>query len=118
MGQLDHARLAFFGELNLFRVEAFDCRRTQSSKRRIGGELDGRLCETSAYGPGRRHFVLQGIDGQDADDVELGVTTFGGCVPSDLRRFLPLAVLRTWVATMVLLPTRFFFASAIFDPLG
>ena len=51
--------------------------------------------------------------GQDAagDDVE--VTVFDGWVPSDLRRFLPLAVLRTCLADMVLLPTRFFFASAI-----
>ena len=34
-------------------------------------------------------------------------------MPSDLRRFLPLAVLRTCLADRVLLPTRFFFASAI-----
>ena len=50
---------------------------------------------------------------QDAAGVETGVTAFGGWVPSDLRRFLPLAVLRTCLAEMVLLPTRFFFASAI-----
>ncbi|MFM9914296.1 MAG: hypothetical protein ACKVOX_00700 [Rhizobacter sp.] len=40
-------------------------------------------------------------------------TAFGGWVPSDLRRFLPLAVFLTCLAEMVLLPTRFFFASAI-----
>ena len=34
-------------------------------------------------------------------------------MPSDLRRFLPLAVLRTCLADRVFLPTRFFFASAI-----
>ena len=38
---------------------------------------------------------------------------FGGWVPSDLWRFLPLAVFLTCLAEMVLLPTRFFFASAI-----
>lgn len=50
---------------------------------------------------------------QDAAGVEVGGTAFGGWVPSDLRRFLPLAVLRTCWAEMVFLPTRFFFASAI-----
>ena len=45
--------------------------------------------------------------------VEAGNTTFGGGVPSDLWRFLPLAVLRTCLAEMVLLPTRFFFDSAV-----
>jgi hypothetical protein len=45
--------------------------------------------------------------------VDAGVTALGGCVPSDLRRFLPLAVLRTCLAEMVLLPTRFFFDSAM-----
>ena len=34
-------------------------------------------------------------------------------MPSDLWRFLPLAVFLTCLAEMVLLPTRFFFASAI-----
>jgi hypothetical protein len=43
----------------------------------------------------------------------VGVTAFGGCVPSDLWRFLPLAVFFTCLAEMVLLPTRFFFASAM-----
>ena len=38
---------------------------------------------------------------------------FGGWVPSDLWRFLPLAVFLTCLAEMVLLPTRFFLASAI-----
>jgi hypothetical protein len=51
--------------------------------------------------------------GQDVAGVEVGVTTFGGWVPSDLCRFLPLAVFLTCLAEMVLLPTRFFFASAI-----
>ena len=50
---------------------------------------------------------------QDAAGVELGVTALGGWVPSDLRRFLPLAVFLTCLAEMVFLPTRFFFASAI-----
>lgn len=45
-------------------------------------------------------------------------TTFGGWVPSDLRRFLPLAVFLTCLAEMVLLPTRFFFASAILSLLS
>jgi hypothetical protein len=35
-----------------------------------------------------------------------------------LWRFLPLAVLRTCLAEMVLLPTRFFFASAMSIPLS
>ena len=43
----------------------------------------------------------------------VGNNTLDGWVPSDLRRFLPLAVLRTCLADRVLLPTRFFFASAI-----
>ena len=44
----------------------------------------------------------------------VGLTTaFGGWVPSDLWRFLPLAVFLTCFAEMVLLPTRFFFDSAI-----
>ena len=50
---------------------------------------------------------------QDAAGVEVGITAFGGWVPSDLWRFLPLAVFLTCFAEMVLLPTRFFFASAI-----
>lgn len=50
---------------------------------------------------------------QDAAGVEAGVVAFGGWVPSDLRRFLPLAVFLTCLAEMVLLPTRFFFDSAI-----
>lgn len=50
---------------------------------------------------------------QDAAGIELGVTALGGWVPSDFRRFLPLAVFRTCLAEMVFLPTRFFFASAI-----
>lgn len=54
----------------------------------------------------------------DAAGVEVGVTTFGGWVPSDLRRFLPLAVFLTCLAEMVLLPTRFFFASAIWSLLS
>lgn len=46
--------------------------------------------------------------------MAFGVTAFeGGWVPSDLRRFLPLAVVRTCLAEMVLLPMRFFFASAM-----
>ena len=40
----------------------------------------------------------------------------GGWVPSDLRRFLPLAVFLTCLAEMVFLPTRFFFDSAISIP--
>ena len=43
----------------------------------------------------------------------MGKTTFEGWVPSDLRRFLPLAVFLTCLAEIVRLPTRFFFASAI-----
>ena len=39
-------------------------------------------------------------------------------MPSDLWRFLPLAVFLTCLAEMVLLPTRFFFASAISIPLS
>ena len=39
-------------------------------------------------------------------------------MPSDLWRFLPLAVFLTCLAEMVLLPTRFFFASAISIPLN
>jgi hypothetical protein len=54
-----------------------------------------------------------GPSSQDAAGVEVGVTAFGGWVPSDLWRFLPLAVFLTCLAEMVLLPTRFFFASAI-----
>jgi hypothetical protein len=50
---------------------------------------------------------------QDAAGVDVAITAFGGWVPSDLRRFLPLAVFLTCLAEMVLLPTRFFFASAI-----
>ena len=50
---------------------------------------------------------------QDAADVEGGKTVFEGWVPSDLRRFLPLAVFLTCLAEMVFLPTRFFFDSAI-----
>ena len=38
---------------------------------------------------------LASPSGQAAAGAGLGVTTFGGWVPSDLRRFLPLAVLRT-----------------------
>ena len=53
------------------------------------------------------------LGSQEAAGVETGVTAFGGWVPSDLWRFLPLAVLRTCLAEMVFLPTRFFFASAI-----
>jgi hypothetical protein len=53
------------------------------------------------------------LGSQDAAGVEAEVAAFGGWVPSDLWRFLPLAVLRTCLAEMVLLPTRFFFASAI-----
>ena len=34
-------------------------------------------------------------------------------MPSDLRRFLPLAVFLTCLAEMVFLPTRFFFVNAI-----
>jgi hypothetical protein len=45
--------------------------------------------------------------------VGVGNTTLDGWVPSALRRFLPLAVLRTCLAEMVLLPTRFFLASAM-----
>jgi hypothetical protein len=55
---------------------------------------------------------------QVAAGVEVGVTAFGGWVPSDLRRFLPLAVFLTCLAEMVLLPTRFFFDSAIAIPLS
>jgi hypothetical protein len=51
--------------------------------------------------------------GQDAAGVEVGNVTFEGWVPSDLRRFLPLAVFLTCLAEMVLLPTRFFFDSAM-----
>jgi hypothetical protein len=54
-----------------------------------------------------------GLSSQDAAGVGVGVTAFGGWVPSDLWRFLPLAVFLTCLAEMVLLPTRFFFASAI-----
>ena len=39
-------------------------------------------------------------------------------MPSDLRRFLPLAVFLTCLAEMVLLPTRFFFESAILIPMS
>ncbi|MEO7339141.1 MAG: hypothetical protein ABIV63_21405, partial [Caldimonas sp.] len=46
-----------------------------------------------------------------AAGVAVGVAAFGGWVPSDLWRFLPLAVFLTCFAEMVLLPTRFFFAS-------
>lgn len=53
------------------------------------------------------------IGPQDAAGVTLGVGAFGGWVPSDLRRFLPLAVFLTCLAEMVFLPTRFFFASAM-----
>ena len=53
------------------------------------------------------------MSGQDAAGVDGVATAFGGCVPSDLRRFLPLAVFLTCLAEMVLLPTRFFFDSAI-----
>ena len=53
------------------------------------------------------------LNRQDVAGVEVGNTTFGGWVPSDLRRFLPLAVFLTWLAEMVFLPTRFFFVSAI-----
>jgi hypothetical protein len=51
--------------------------------------------------------------GQDAAGDEVGNVTFGGWVPSALRRFLPLAVFLTCLAEMVLLPTRFFFDSAM-----
>ena len=60
-------------------------------------------------------ICLPGI--QVAIGAEVGVTAFGGWVPSDLWRFLPLAVFLTCLAEMVLLPTRFFFASAISIPL-
>lgn len=53
---------------------------------------------------------------QVAAGAGVGNTTFEGWVPSALRRFRPLAVLRTCFAEMVLLPTRFFFASAMLDP--
>ncbi len=53
----------------------------------------------------------QGVAG-----VEIEVTAFGGWVPSDLWRFLPLAVFLTCLAEIVLLPTRFFFDSAISIP--
>ena len=56
---------------------------------------------------------LRALSRQDATGVDVGITGFGGWVPSDLWRFLPLAVLRTCFADMVLLPTRFFFASAM-----
>lgn len=71
------------------------------------------LPRTHTTGQALRSRVTASRCGQDAagDDVE--VTVFDGWVPSDLRRFLPLAVLRTCLADMVLLPTRFFFASAI-----
>jgi hypothetical protein len=57
--------------------------------------------------------VISGPGNQDAAGVAGAITAFGGWVPSDLRRFLPLAVFLTCLAEMVLLPTRFFFASAI-----
>ena len=53
------------------------------------------------------------IFSQDVAGVEIEVTAFGGWVPSDLWRFLPLDVFLTCLAEMVLLPTRFFFDSAI-----
>ena len=59
-----------------------------------------------------------GPTSQDAAGVEPGVTALGGWVPSDFRRFLPLAVFLTCVAEMVFLPTRFFFDSAISIPIS
>lgn len=55
--------------------------------------------------------------GQDVAVVDSGNTFFEGWVPSDLRRFLPLATLRTCLAGMVFLPMRFLFASAMTLPL-
>src|SRR5207253_3203949 len=52
----------------------------------------------------------------DAAGAGSGNTTFGGWVPSALRRLRPLATLRTCLAEMVLFPTRFFFDSAMVLP--
>jgi hypothetical protein len=75
--------------------------------------LQPSLRNTPIVPPAKRVDAIGSPECQDAAGVELGATAFGGWVPSDLRRFLPLAVLRTCLAEMVLLPTRFFFASAM-----
>jgi hypothetical protein len=64
-------------------------------------------------GQSKLESTFRSLGTQDAAGVEVGVTAFGGCVPSDLWRFLPLAVFLTCFAEIVLLPTRFFFASAM-----
>lgn len=86
------------------------------SGRSVSGSLKGcrrRSWRTGSPARSCRPRTTASRCGQDAAGDEVEVTVFGGWVPSDLRRFLPLAVLRTCLADMVLLPTRFFFASAI-----
>ena len=63
--------------------------------------------------PSRSGLARSAFPSRQAAGTEVGATAFGGWVPSALRRFLPLAVFLTCLAEMVLLPTRFFFASAI-----
>jgi len=93
--------------------------------RRTGRALAGLVAGAQGVGvaagspeqraPPRRSGLARsaGPGGQEAAGAELGVTALGGWVPSDLRRFLPLAVFLTCLAEMVFLPTRFFFDSAI-----
>ena len=81
----------------------------QCAEGRCVARRDDASIQVARGGVRRRASVAR----QDAAGAETGATAFGGWVPSDLRRFLPLAVLRTCLAEMVLLPTRFFFASAI-----
>jgi hypothetical protein len=90
---------------------ALQVQETMEAQRCYG--LDkGRDIASSQSGSSRAAWLSR----QDAAGVELGVTAFGGWVPSDLRRFLPLAVFLTCLAEMVFLPTRFFFDSAILSP--
>jgi hypothetical protein len=76
--------------------------------------LQPSCCAAARESPSRGGLVLAaGQSDQVAAGVDAGKITFDGWVPSDLRRFLPLAVFLTCLAEMVLLPTRFFLDSAM-----